>query len=132
MKLRPSRSPFRLSLGERGEMTAWGFLLKENFEILEKNYRCSIGEIDVVARKNGRIIFVEIKTRKGDRFGAPEESVHRAKQKKLIRLAQWYRKEKKMENFPAAFAVVAVDWKTGEKPRVRLIEDAFNADGAEG
>lgn len=125
MKLRLNKKPFRLSFGERGEIAAWAFLLKKGFKILDKNYRCVLGEIDAVAQKDGRIIFVEIKTRSGKHFGLPEESVHLTKQKKLIQLAEWYRKEKKVENLPASFAVVAIDWKAGAPPRIRIIEDAF-------
>jgi putative endonuclease len=130
MKLRPNKDPFRFTLGERGEAAAWGFLLKKGFKILERNYRCPLGEIDVVARKDGRIVFVEIKTRSSRRFGAPEESVHAAKQKKMVRLAEWYRKEKGAGKLSASFAVVAIDWRNREAPHIRLIEDAFSVDGA--
>ena len=120
-------APFRLSLGRRGEMIGWNYLRKHGFEILDKNYRCKIGEIDVVAKKQGKIVFVEIKTRQFLGFGRPEEAVHPAKQKKLIRLAAWYLKEKKWDEAACSFHVLAILLKENEEPEIQLIEDAFTA-----
>jgi putative endonuclease len=123
----PLPGPFRLSLGDRGEMAAWNFLLENGYSILEKNYRCRLGEIDVVAQKGGRIVFFEIKTRaSAPAFGMPEEAVHRRKQKKMIQVASLYLAGKGLENAAASFAVVAVDW-ADKAPRFRLIENAFEA-----
>ena len=119
---------FRLSLGDRGEMIAWDYLLKHGYKILEKNYRCKIGEIDVVGEKEGRLRFIEIKTRTHAGFGRPEEAVHFFKQKKLIQLARWYLKEKKKKDVPVSFDVVAIMLKGPSAPEIRLIEDAFGAD----
>lgn len=128
MRIRPRKTPFAMSLGERGEIIAWEFLMKQGYQILEKNYRCKIGEADVVARKNGRLVFVEVKTRSSGHFGRPEEAVHAVKQRKIVKVAQWYQKEKKLEDAPVAFEVVAVEWTNGESPRIRLIENAFQLD----
>ena len=126
--LSPNKAPFRYSLGTRGETAAWSYLQKHGVRILDKNYRCKIGEIDIVAEKDGRIVFIEVKTRTSGRFGLPEESVHPRKQQKLIRLAEWYLKEKKQIDAKAGFAVLAVDWKPGESPQIRFIENAFTVD----
>ncbi len=125
MKLKPHPGPFRLSLGDRGEMAACEFLRSEGYQVLEKNYKCKLGEIDLIARRDGRLAFIEIKTRTSDRFGMPQEAVDLKKQKKILNLAQWYLKEKKIEKTPIAFDVVAVLWKEGASPVVRLITDAF-------
>jgi len=125
VKLSPNPRPFRFSLGERGEVVAREFLIKHGYEILEKNYRCVLGEIDVVAKRKGRIVFVEIKTRSGKRFGVPEEAVDTKKQDKILKLAAWYLKEKKMTGSPVSLDVVAVTWIEGAPPEIRLIEDAF-------
>ncbi len=121
-------SAFHLSLGKRGEMIGWNYLLEEGYRILDKNYRCKIGEIDVVAQKKGRIVFIEIKTRRSLGFGGPEESVHPAKQRKLVQLALWYLKEKRMEDAACAFHVLAITFKENKEPEIRFIEDAFTAD----
>ena len=125
MKLTPHPGPFRFSLGDRGEGAACGFLKEKGYEILEKNYKCKIGEIDVIGRRKGRLAFVEVKTRTSGQFGTPQEAVDLKKQEKIFRLAQWYLKEKKLEGTPIAFDVVAVLWKEGHRPEIRLIADAF-------
>ena len=125
----PNADNFRLSLGQRGEMFAWAYLMRQGYKLLEKNYRTKIGEIDVIAQKKGRIAFIEIKTRTaGSRFGLPEEAVHAIKQKKLIRLAQWYLKQKKCYDTSVSFDVLALTWHEEGQPEIRLIENAFTAD----
>ncbi|HOW58804.1 MAG TPA: YraN family protein [Candidatus Omnitrophota bacterium] len=131
MKLSPNPRPFHLSLGDRGETVACDFLRKEGYEIVQKNYKCKLGEIDVVAKRRGRIAFVEIKTRTSVQFGSPQEAVNFKKQEKLAKLAEWYLKEKKITNSPIAFDVVAVHWEDGKRPLVRLIKDAFEKDDKE-
>lgn len=106
-------------------MVGAAYLVRNGYKILEKNYRCLLGEIDIVAEKGERIIFVEIKTRNSEMFGRPEEAVHSAKQRKLIQLAKWYLKDKKLWDRSAGFAVLAVSWKAKSDPEIRLIEDAF-------
>ncbi len=125
MKLTPHPGPFRSTLGERGERVACEFLQKYGYKILEKNYKCKIGEIDVIARRQGRLAFIEIKTRTSAQFGTPQEAVDLRKQEKIFKVAQWYLKEKKASNTPVAFDVVAVLWTEGQMPEVRLIADAF-------
>ncbi len=125
MKLTPHPGPFRASLGERGEMVACRFLKEHGYEILEKNYRCKLGEIDVIARRQGRLAFVEIKTRTSAQFGAPQEAVNLQKQEKIFKVAQWYIKEKKFVKIPIAFDVVAILWREGHTPEVHLVADAF-------
>ena len=128
MTLAPRKEPFRVSLGDRGEMIAWDYLIRRGYRILEKNYRCKIGEIDVVAEKNKRLVFVEIKTRRHAGFGRPEEAVDAAKQRKLTRLAQWYLKEKKKKEVSVFFDVLAITWNSLQEPQMRLIENAFSVD----
>ncbi len=129
MKLAPRREAFRLALGRRGEIAAWNFLIQRGYRLLEKNYRCPLGEIDAVAMRDGRIVFIEIKTRTSHDFGRPEESVHAAKQRKLIKLAQYYLKAKAATDARASFAVVAVTHRLGGAHEIKLIEDAFSAGG---
>jgi len=77
-------------LGSLGEEMAAGYLESEGYEILERNYRCPYGEIDIVARKEGRLIFAEVKTRRSRSCGAPAEAVNRSKQKKIRLTASSY------------------------------------------
>ena len=127
MRVKPDPRPFRLTLGERGEMAAWAFLIKRGYKILEKNYRCPLGEIDCIAEKKGRLVFLEVKTRSSEHYGRPEEAVDAVKQRKLLKLAQWYLKEKSKAEASVSFAVVAVERFPSGESGVRLIEDAFQA-----
>jgi len=104
---------------------ACGFLKENGYEILEKNYKCKLGEIDVIARRQGRLAFIEIKTRTTAEFGTPQEAVNLPKQEKIFKVAQWYMKEKKLAKTPISFDVVAILWKEGQAPEIRLITDAF-------
>jgi putative endonuclease len=112
-------------LGERGETVACRFLEVQGYKILEKNYKCKLGEIDVIARRRERLAFVEIKTRTSTQFGTPQEAVDLQKQEKIFKVAQWYLKEKKILKSPIAFDVVAILWQEGQTPEIRLIADAF-------
>ena len=130
MKLSPRKEPFRMSLGKRGEAVAANYLLKNGYKILEQNYRCKIGEIDVVAEKAGRILFVEVKTRSSEQYGLPQEAVHETKQQKILRAAEWYLKEHRWEEKPVGFEVIAVQWREGHDPEISCIPNAFQREDA--
>ena len=131
MNLSPRKEPFQLSLGRRGEMIAWNYLQGQGYQILEKNYRCPLGEIDVVAKKDRRLSFIEIKTRTDDGFGRPEESVHEVKQRKLAQVGAFYLKKNKLTDTSASFDVLAITLNPPAAPKFRLISNAFSlGDGA--
>jgi putative endonuclease len=119
-----NKKPFDLTLGDRGEMAGAAYLARSGYRLLETNYRCAVGEIDVVAEREGRHVFVEINPQDHD-FGAPEEAVHAAKQRKLVQLAQCYLKERKCKERRVSFDVLALTWDLPGEPRFRLIPDAF-------
>jgi putative endonuclease len=80
----------RPALGRSGEDLAVSMLTKLGFEVVARNVRGSCGELDIVARKDGLIVFCEVKTRRSGRFGAPAEAVGYAKQQRIRRLAgEW-------------------------------------------
>jgi putative endonuclease len=80
----------RRRTGETGEQIAARHLFRRGFRLLEHNYRCEVGEIDLIAEDRGAVVFVEVKTRKSLASGAPEEAVDREKQRTIIRAANWY------------------------------------------
>ncbi|MCX8037426.1 MAG: YraN family protein [Candidatus Sumerlaeia bacterium] len=82
----------RKKTGETGEEIAARLLWKKGFRIIERNYRCEVGEIDVIAEDRGVVVFVEVKTRKSPAGGAPEEAVDRDKRRRILRAAEWYLK----------------------------------------
>ena len=76
--------------GKFGEDRAVGFLKKNGYTVIARNYRCRVGEIDIIAEKDEYLVFVEVKTRKNDRFGQAREFVTYSKQQKIRRTAQLY------------------------------------------
>jgi len=114
----------RKSLGLQGEDLAASFLEQKGFTIVCRNYRCRSGEIDIIARKKKLLCFIEVKTRRTRRFGLPQEAVTPAKQYKIGRVAQDFLQRHKLENWPARFDVIAVDFSSGEGI-IDFIENAF-------
>jgi putative endonuclease len=115
------------TLGARGEKLAVQYLQKKGYKVIERNYRCQWGEIDLVARDKGSLIFVEIKSRSSSGFGLPQDAVDQFKQAKLIQVAKAYMAEHHLqETIPTRFDVVAVKL-TPAGPEIELIKDAFQA-----
>ncbi len=80
----------RLQVGEAGEKAARNYLEQLGYRIIETNYRCKLGEIDIIARDLDTIVIVEVRTKTGKVFGSPEESITGTKAQKLHRLALFY------------------------------------------
>jgi putative endonuclease len=76
-----------IALGAHGERLAASWYAKHGYEVIARNWRCDIGEVDLIVRRRGVVVIAEVKTRVNDRFGAPVEAVGSAKQRKLRRLA---------------------------------------------
>lgn len=112
-------------LGEKGERIACDALKNEGYRIIEKNFRCRQGEIDIVAEEQGTVCFVEVKARYTENFGLPEEAVTKWKQKKLLTLAFIYLDKRKITPENMRFDIVSVDLKT---KAARIIRNAFEAD----
>ncbi|MFH1858168.1 MAG: YraN family protein [Candidatus Omnitrophota bacterium] len=90
-------TPDRGRLGKLGESLAVKLLKRQGYQILEKNYRCRFGEVDLIAKEGEEIVFVEVKSRRGTSFGFPREQISRTKRKHLQRLAQYYMKKQARE-----------------------------------
>lgn len=111
-------------LGKEGERVAESFLKKKGYRLVERNYRCPVGEMDLVFLDRRVIVFVEVKTRTDDRFGAPLEAVGSRKQKKMIKAALFFLSQRRLHHRDARFDVVGVSLKGGE-PTVEHVENAF-------
>lgn len=108
-------------IGTAYEKRAVLFLQEKGYEILQTNFRCHQGEIDIVAKEGRYIVFVEVKYRQSDRNGLPEEAVGVYKQKKIIQTARYYLyRNGWREETPCRFDVVGI---SGEE--IRLLRDAF-------
>jgi putative endonuclease len=114
-------------LGTRGEEVACETLKRSGYRILQQNYHCPLGEIDLVARQGRTLVFVEVKSRLGRTRILPKERVDRKKQRKLLQVAQFYIKEKRLEAVSARFDVVEVSFRDGALPEVDVIPNAFEA-----
>src|SRR3989304_3418392 len=80
-----------LPLGRYGEELATKYLQKQGYKIIERNFQKRYGEIDIIARDSETLIFVEVKTRIGDKYGPPEEAITSWKLKALVRSVQFYK-----------------------------------------
>ena len=111
--------------GREGEAAAIDYLKKRRYQILEQNFRCQFGEIDVITQKSGVLCFVEVKTRHNASHGSPAEAVTRYKQRKIIQTALYYLQQKDPGHADMRFDVVTVDYDCDGRMIIDLIENAF-------
>ncbi|RJQ49683.1 MAG: YraN family protein [Nitrospiraceae bacterium] len=112
-----------MKLGQKGEGVAVSFLRKNGYIIIERNYRNTFGEIDIIAKDNETLVFIEVKTRESIEFGLPFESVTMKKRKKIARVALSY--IKRFDELPACrFDILSICYKNST-PEFELIKDAF-------
>jgi len=115
----------RRDTGILGEKLAKDFLKKRGYHILETNYRCPEGEIDIVARHKDCLVFIEVRTKTSLEFGSPEESITPAKQAKLRATAAHYQQTHNDLPLQWRIDVVAIELDQKRKPsRIELIENA--------
>ena len=115
---------FRKRLGQEGEDLAAGFLRKKGYKLVERNYRCKTGEVDLIVLDRKVVVFVEVKTRSDHSFGSPFEAVEARKQRKMIQAAQNFLHERKLHQRDARFDVVGISWHD-DRPVLEHIENAF-------
>jgi putative endonuclease len=118
--------------GKLGEQLASEHLIENGYQVMATNYRFQRSEVDIVAfepatryEDGGEMVFVEVKTRRGEGFGRPEEAVTDEKKRHLIRAAKAWLHENKMDRTPARFDVLAIDLRKGKPPEIHHIKNAF-------
>lgn len=114
----------RIDLGHRGEDLAARRYERDGYRILDRNYCCGAGEIDIIARRGDTLVFCEVKTRRTDYFGDPAEAVTPAKQARLRRLAMIWLSQHPARGVKLRFDVVSII-DDGRGSRVRRLENAF-------
>ena len=114
----------RIRTGKHGEDIAVAYLIKRGYHIIERNYTCLFGEIDIVAKDKNTLVFVEVKSRKSEDFGDPQLAVGLGKQKKMSRISLKYLEEKNLYPCDARFDVVAVKMLPAGNT-IELIQNAF-------
>lgn len=111
--------------GEIGESIATTFLKGQGFAIVERNFRCVCGEIDIVAREGRTIVFVEVKCRKNKNYGPPQLAVTPFKQRQISKAALVWLAKKKLYDAEARFDVVAIVLNKNDLPEIEHIRNAF-------
>ena len=125
---RASNPTARLELGERGEDAAVKFLRRNGYKILVRRFKSHAGEIDIIARQKDWLVFIEVKTRQTEQYGAPSEAVKKEKQRHMIRVALDYLRLLKNPRIKFRFDIVEVLLREdAKKPDdIRVIPNAFD------
>ena len=113
-----------LELGYKGEEAACDFLKDHGYKIIKSNYRTKYGQIDIVAKDKDVLCFIEVKSRRSDMFGLPEEAISRLKQKQISKVAVMYLKQNRLVDSKARFDVITILFNKGGF-KVNLIKNAF-------
>ena len=111
----------RKKIGQWGEKLAGDFLAKRGFEIIEQNYYCQEGEVDIVAKKDEEFWFIEVKTRLSTACGEPEEAVDQAKEEKMAQVALDYLAKKEIVVDTWQLGLVSVKVINKERVKLRLV-----------
>ena len=110
--------------GDLGEAFAMQFLKKKNYKLLDCNYKCKDGEIDIIARKNGVYVFVEVKTRSTD-FMLPQEAVNVDKENNIFETAKHFMRSYALKNVNYRFDIIEILGTCPEDFVVNHLENAF-------
>ncbi|MGH8209387.1 MAG: YraN family protein [Steroidobacteraceae bacterium] len=122
------RRTYRQRVGQAAEDIAAAFLQTKGLEVLERNFRRRLGELDVVARDRDTLVIAEVRTRATGLYGGAAASVDRRKQQRLIRAAcQLLQQRKDLAHLRVRFDVIAVSDVDGKSPQIDWIQHAFLA-----
>lgn len=110
------------ALGDMGEQVACDHLTAQGFELLDRNWRCERGELDIVARRGDLLVFCEVKTRRSQRYGDPAEAVTAAKLGRLRRLAAHWMGQHQVHAPSLRIDVIAVSVRAGRPPALTHLE----------
>ncbi len=117
----------RRETGLRGEQLACDFLNKKGYKLVERNFRCPSGEVDIIAQQGNTLVFVEVRTKKGHNFGSPEESITPTKMEHLRNTAAYYRQNH--DSFPESWRIDVIAIEMNSRGQVERIEQIENAVG---
>ena len=121
----------KVQLGATGETLAVNYLKRLGYKIIEQNFRVRYGEIDIIAEQDGTLVFIEVKTRTGKRYGLPFDSITANKQNHLSKAALEYMSRNNCHDRAARFDVISVQFDGGEPgklsdARIEIIKNAFD------
>lgn len=101
-------------LGKNGEDIAVEYLTQKNYKIIERNFHCKSGEIDIIALKDEYLVFVEVKTRSSNKYGVPSEAVTKSKIEHLYKTAKYYVYTRNLQDEFIRFDVIEIYFKNNE------------------
>ena len=113
------------TLGKTGEDAAATYLTKQGYRICQRNYRVPTGEIDIIAKENDTIVFIEVKTRRSLSCGTPAQSVGYHKQQKIIQTARWFLRQGQLEGCPCRFDIIEVYVFSEKTLKIQHLKGAF-------
>ncbi|HBI93896.1 MAG TPA: YraN family protein [Terrisporobacter glycolicus] len=108
--------------GKLGEEIALKYIISKGGKVIEKNYRTKIGEVDIIAKLNGELVFVEVKSRSNINYGYPSESVNYKKKRKITNVAKYYILDNSLENLSIRFDVIEIYF---NEKKINHIVNAF-------
>ncbi|SFJ04344.1 putative endonuclease [Terrisporobacter glycolicus] len=108
--------------GKLGEEIALKYIISKGGKVIEKNYRTKIGEVDIIAKLNGELVFVEVKSRSNINYGYPLESVNYKKKRKITNVAKYYILDNSLENLSIRFDVIEIYF---NEKKINHIVNAF-------
>lgn len=121
---RPAGGRTHVELGAAGEVLVAALYERAGYRVLDRNWRCRDGEIDLIVGHGRLVVFCEVKTRSGTGFGVPAAAVHDEKQRRIRRLAAtWLREHGGGRDL--RFDVASVVWPSAGEPTVEVVEGAF-------
>lgn len=118
--------------GAFGESLATEYLSEKGYKVLERNFSCRIGEVDIIAMQEDTVAFIEVKTRSSEKFGLPSEAVSLTKQNRIVKTALYYMQRNKLLDYMCRFDVIEIIVNPENKSRINLIKDAFQYSGKYG
>lgn len=116
----------RKSLGQYGEQAAIHFLVRKGYSLVESNWRCAHGEIDLIVRQDATLVFVEVRTRQADSTERAFESITPAKQKRLQALAYAYLSTHDLQNIAWRIDLIAIAWRRNAQPVIEHVENGLD------
>jgi putative endonuclease len=122
---RPAAPDPRRALGQRGEDLVAAWYEAEGYRVLDRNWRCRAGELDLVLTRDRAVVFCEVKTRTSTRFGAPVEAVTRQKQQRVRGLAARWLAEADVPGRALRFDVASVMLRPGDEPLIEVLQGVF-------
>ena len=125
---------YKKERGENGEDIAYNYLKSKGYSIINKNYSCKLGEIDIIALDDSKfeseIVFVEVKTRINQNCGAPADAVDKFKAQHILKVAEFFLMVNKLEDFSCRFDVIEVLTDRANCARIHHIKNAFDCNFA--